>query len=138
MLALTMLRRSWPASCRSSAITGAKSLNFSLTIGCAGLPKVRPAGRRMLALAIPTIAVERRRVCHELIRRRQLSVTMRTPSTAKFERQSANGDERNDTHAANGIPRLGYFDAPLAIRTLIRATCNNDRQSMHRTEPSGK
>src|ERR1700721_2047747 len=109
MLALTMLRRSWPVSCRSSAITGAKSLNFSLTIGCAGSPKVRLAGRRTLALAIPSIAVERRRACHELIRRKLLSVTMRTPSTTKFERQSANGDEHNDIHAADGIPRLGYF-----------------------------
>src|SRR6266481_1022500 len=85
MLALTMLRRSWPASCRSSAIAGAKSLNFSLTIGRAGSAKVGLAGSRRLALAMPTIAVERRRLCHELTRRKQLSVTIRTPSTTKFE-----------------------------------------------------
>src|SRR5712671_4790047 len=85
MLALRMLRRSWPASCRSSAIAGAKSLNFSLTIGRAGSAKVGLAGRRRLALAMPTIAVERRRLCHELTRRKKLSVTIRTPSTTKFE-----------------------------------------------------
>src|SRR5882757_477668 len=85
MLAMTMFRRSWPASCRSSAIAGAKSLNFSLTIGRAGSPKVGFATRRALAHAMPTIAVERKRLCHELTRRKQLNVTIRTPSTKTFE-----------------------------------------------------
>src|ERR1700734_3342330 len=119
MLALTMLRRSWPASCRSSAIAGAKSLNFSLTIGGAGSPRAGLATRRTLAPATPAITVERNRLCQEPDGRKQRSVTIETPGRAEFESNSRTEMSVTISLRPTGSPVRGTSEEALVTEFVI-------------------